>query len=83
MPNCNNKEVNLQEKIDMKSQKALELANSKGRFNREVFVKGDKVHIHDPTSKLLTHMVDLSLLRERIRISNLENSCLLQDTQDW
>ena len=45
MSNSSNKDVNLQEKIEMKIQRAEELANKKRRFSRELFTTGDKVSI--------------------------------------
>ena len=54
MPNSNNESVDIQEKIQMKLQKTEEPANIKARLNREIFAKGNKEHIQDPTSKLRT-----------------------------
>ena len=48
----NNEDMDLQEKIEMKIQKAEELALKKGRFNRETFTIGHTVHIQDPSTKL-------------------------------
>ena len=50
MPNNNNENFDLKKQIKMKLQKAEELANIKGRSNRELFTKGDILQTQDPKS---------------------------------
>ena len=43
LANSNNEELNIQENLQNRIQKAEKVANAKGRFNRETFIEGDEV----------------------------------------
>ena len=50
LPNSNNEELDIQENLQRKIEKAEKIAARKGRFNREKFAEGDEVWIKNPNT---------------------------------
>ena len=50
LPNSNNEELDIQENLQKRIQKAERVANKKGRFNRQTFQEGDEVWIQNHTN---------------------------------
>ena len=51
LPNSNNEELDIQENLQRKIEKAEKLATRKGFFNREMFAEGDEVWIENPHAR--------------------------------
>ena len=51
MPNSNKEELDIQESLQKRIQKADRVAKRKGSFNIETFAEGDEVWIQNPNSR--------------------------------
>ena len=51
LPNSNNEELDIQENLQKRIQKAGRVANWKGRFNRETFAEDGKIWIQNPSPR--------------------------------
>ena len=52
LANSNNEELDIQENLQKRRQKAKNVAYTKGHFNRETFLEGDMVWIQNPMNRM-------------------------------